>query len=58
MPMKCIDQIPAPIAPLPASSHSAALRRESATDTRAAMSSAVYDARMATRTESTTNNGL
>ncbi|MNL83014.1 hypothetical protein D3C87_2105510 [compost metagenome] len=58
MPTKCMDQMPAPIATPPASSQRAAVRRGWVADTRDAMSSAVNEARMATRMESTTNNGL
>ena len=42
----------------PASSHGSAARREGAALTRAAMSSAVNEAKMATTTDSVTSNGL
>jgi hypothetical protein len=58
MPTKCIDQMPAPIATPPAISQRAAVRRGWDADTREAMSRAVNEARMATRMDSTTNNGL
>ncbi|ETN72438.1 hypothetical protein NECAME_18853 [Necator americanus] len=55
---KCIDQMPAPMATPPASSQRAAARRGCEADTREAISSAVNEARIATRIDSTTNNGL
>ncbi len=58
MPTKCIDQMPVPMATAPASSQPVAAPRWREADTRAAMSSAVNEASTATRTDSTTSNGL
>ncbi len=55
MPMKCIDQMPVPIDTAPATSQiHDFLGVESLALTRPAMSSAVYEAMMATATESAT----
>jgi hypothetical protein len=53
MPMKCIDQMPSPIAAAPPASHQRATRPW-VLASRPAMSSAVYEARMATSSENTT----
>ena len=53
MPMKCIDQMPSPMAAAPPASHQRATR-PSAVARRPAMSSAVYEARMATSREMVT----
>jgi len=58
MPMKCMDQMPRPMAHPPPSSHSTLMRGVGAVVTRLAMSSAVNDARMATTSETTTNHGV
>jgi hypothetical protein len=57
MPMKCIDQIPLPIALAPPTSHS---RDDApcARATRAESRSAVCDTKMATATDRTTSQGL
>jgi hypothetical protein len=58
MPMKCMDQMPKPIALPPPSSQSRLSRGVGAVVTRLAMSSAVNDASMATSSETTTNHGV
>ncbi len=57
MPMKCIDQIPPPIATAPPPSQRRADERF-AFDTRTARLSAVYETRIATITERLTSHGL
>ena len=54
MPMKCMDQMPAPIENAPPTSHSAAVRPEVFV-TLPARSSAVYEAIMATRMDRATS---
>jgi hypothetical protein len=58
MPMKCMDQMPRPMAQPPPSSHNTLILGEGAVVTRLAMSSAVKDASMATSSETTTNHGV
>ncbi len=58
MPMKCIDQMPSPIAQPPPNSHRVLNRALGAVVIRLAMSSAVNDASMATSSETTTNHGV
>jgi hypothetical protein len=57
MPMKCIDQMPRPMANAPPSSHEAAAAPAEAV-MRDARSSAVYDARIATNNDSATTQLL
>ncbi len=57
MPMKCIDQMPMPMATAPPSSHRRPPPRP-ASATRAASLSAVYETTIATRMESATSQGL
>lgn len=54
MPTKCMAQMPVPMANAPPAIHQRAAWR-GALDTRSARLSAVYEARMATRTDSRTN---
>ncbi|SIK72394.1 Uncharacterised protein [Mycobacteroides abscessus subsp. abscessus] len=56
MPMKCMDQMPRPMASAPPVSHTLRATPVVAR-TRLAIPSAVYDARMATQIDSTTRAG-
>src|SRR5580692_4882856 len=58
MPMKCIDQMPQPIASAPPTTHMPVLVEFLARATRADRLSAVYDTKIATRIESRTSQEL